>query len=314
MRVLFADSNHSILHETLTAAGFDCNLAWDKSAEELMELMPAYDALVIRSRFRITKELIDRSKNLKCIGRVGAGMENIDVSYATSKNIVCVCAPEGNRDAVGEHALGMLLMLLNKLKKADGEVRKGIWLRAENRGHEIKEKTIGIIGYGNTGSAFARKLSGFECNILAYDKYKTGFSDKYVTESPMEDLFAKCDIVSLHVPLTDETRSLVNRDFLGKFQKPIYLVNTSRGPCLNTADLVDAMKAGNVTGACLDVLEYESTSFEALGKEIPPPLEFLIHSDRVILTPHIAGWTHESNYKMSRIIAEKMIDALKTKS
>jgi D-3-phosphoglycerate dehydrogenase len=315
MRVLFADSNHPILHELLLVAGFECDLYWDKTTAELIELLPLYDALVIRSRFKVTRDLLDKCPRLKCIGRVGAGMENIDVEYASSKKITSLCVPEGNRDAVGEHALGMLLMLLNNLKKADEEVRKGIWLRAENRGHELKGKTVGIIGFGNMGSAFAKKLSGFECRILAYDKYRQGFGDETVTESSLQTLFDESDIVSIHVPLTEETRYIVDLDFINRFKKPIYLINTARGKCLKTEDLVKAMLVNKVKGACLDVLEYESTSFENIpDAEKPEPFNFLIHSDKVVLSPHIAGWTYESNYKMSRLIAEKMIAALALKS
>jgi D-3-phosphoglycerate dehydrogenase len=311
MRILLADSNHPVLHETLLAAGYSCDLYWEKPVEELTALLPQYDALVIRSRFKIDRALIDRCPNLKCIGRVGAGMENIDVEYAVSRNIKCLCVPEGNRDAVGEHALGMLLMLLNNLKKADAEVRTGTWLRAENRGYEIRDKTIGIIGYGNMGSAFAEKLSGLRCTILAYDKYRSGFSNALVTEATMEQLYAEADMVSIHLPLTIETAGLVNEVFIRQFKKPFYLINTSRGKNVDTGALVNALKSGKIKGACLDVLEYESSSFENLEvSRLPPPMQFLIQSDKVILTPHIAGWTHESNYKMSRMTAEKMIAAL----
>lgn len=312
MRILFADSNHPILHETLIDAGFQCDLFWDKSTEELLRILPAYEGLVIRSRFKITKDILDTAVKLKCIGRVGAGMENIDVVYAASKGIRSLCVPEGNRDAVGEHALGMLLMLMNHLRKADAEVRNGIWLRAENRGYEIKDKTVGVIGYGNMGSAFAKKLSGFECRVLAYDKYKTDFGTGYVAESSMQKIFDEADILSIHLPLTLETRHLVNAAFLNQFKKDIFFVNTARGPCVNTADLVEALKSGKVRGACLDVLEYEKISFEGIaGHEMPEPMRYLIHSDKVVLSPHIAGWTHESNYKMSKLIAEKMISVLK---
>ncbi len=312
MKILLADSNHPILNETLTAAGFACDLFWNKSSEELISILPNYDALVIRSKFKITQQILDACSQLKCIGRVGAGMENIDVAYATSKKIICVSAPEGNRDALGEHAIAMLLMLATKLKKADLEVRKGIWLRAENRGFEIKDKTIGIIGYGQMGSSFAKKLIGFDCKILVYDKYLSGFGNELITESTLEGLFDECDIVSLHVPLTKETEYMVNADFINKFKKEIYIINTARGKCLRTEDLVKAIENGKVKGACLDVLEYESVSFEQIeNKEIPAPLNYLINSDKVILSPHIGGWTHESNFKMSKIIAEKMIDVLK---
>jgi D-3-phosphoglycerate dehydrogenase / 2-oxoglutarate reductase len=311
MRILFADSNHAILNELLSAQGVDCDLFWDKPAKDLIELLPAYNALVIRSKFKITKEILDTCPNLKCIGRVGAGMENIDVAYAESKGIACISAPEGNRDAVGEHALGMLLMLLNHLKKADAEVRNGIWLRAENRGYELMGKTVGIIGYGNMGSSFAKKLSGFECNILAYDKYKSGFGNAFVTEATLQTIFDTSDILSIHLPLTKETELMVNETFINKFKKNIYVINTARGKCLKTDDLVRAIKSEKVIGACLDVLEYESVSFENIAKaELPDSFKFLTTSDKVILSPHIAGWTHESNYKMSKAIAEKMIKIL----
>ena len=310
-KILCIDSNHDVLHETLRNHGYHCDLFWDKSKEELITLIPQYDGIVIRSKFKITKEIIDTALNLKCIGRAGAGMENIDVVYANAKGIACVHAPEGNRDAVAEHALGMLLSLLNHLKRADAEVRKGIWRRAENRGYEIKDKTIGIIGYGHMGSAFAQRLRGFGCEVLVYDKYKTGFGNEFIKESTLEDLYEKADILSLHTPLTDETHYLINDAFIQNFKKDIYLINTARGKCLNTADLVKHLKTGKVKGACLDVLEYESVSFENIDiKSLPEPMQYLIQSEQVILTPHIAGWTHESNYKISKILAEKMIEVL----
>ena len=311
-KILCIDSNHNVLHESLIQAGFHCDLFWDKSKEDLMKLIPAYEGIVIRSKFKITKDIIDSAPNLKCIGRVGAGLENIDVEYAKSKGIICVHAPEGNRDAVGEHSLGMLLMLLNNLKRADNEVRHGIWKRAENRGYEISGKTIGIIGYGNMGSAFAKRLQGFDCSILAYDKYKTGFATDFVKEATLNEIYEQADIVSIHLPLTPENQYYINDEFINSFKKNIYIINTARGKCLNTADLVKHMKTGKVPGACLDVLEYESVSFENIDTTtLPEPMQYLLISENVILTPHIAGWTHESNYKMSKIIAEKMIEVLK---
>jgi D-3-phosphoglycerate dehydrogenase len=311
MKILLADSNHSVLHETLQRNGFQCDLFWDKPKEELISLLPSYNGLVIRSKFKLTAELLDTCKNLKCIGRVGAGMENIDVPYAASLGIQCVHVPEGNMDAVGEHALGMLLMLLNNLKKADAEVRKGIWIRAENRGRELKHMTVGIIGYGYMGSSFASKLRGIGCEVLAYDKYKSGFGDKHVQEVNLNTIFEKADVVSLHVPLTAETTYMANRHFFNDFAKPLCVINTARGKCLNTSDLVEAMKSGKVFGACLDVLEYETQSFENIDENhLPEPFQFLIKSEKTILTPHIAGWTHDSNYKMSKLIAEKMTKVL----
>ena len=313
-KILCIDSNHDILHETLMQHGFHCDLFWNKPKEELMKLIPDYDGIVIRSKFKITKEIIDAAPKLRCIGRVGAGMENIDVAYATEKGIACLSAPEGNRDAVGEHAMGMLLMLMNHLKRADNEVRQGIWKRAENRGHEIGGKSIGIIGYGHMGAAFAQRLQGFDCKVLAHDKYKSGFSNGFVTEASLEELYLLADIISIHLPLTSETKDYINDGFLCSFRKNIYVINTARGQCLNTADLVKHLESGKVIGACLDVLEYESLSFEQLdASALPAPMQYLLKSDKVILTPHIAGWTHESNYKMSKVIAEKMIVALSEK-
>ena len=312
MRVLLADSNHPVLHETLQAHGFKCDLFWDKPVAELLKILPDYDALVLRSRFKLTKELLETCTNLKCIGRVGAGMENIDVVYANEKKIICLSAPEGNRDAVGEHTIGMLLMLLNNLKKADAEVRNNIWIRAQNRGYEIAGKTIGIIGYGQMGSSFAKKLKGFDCKILAYDKYKKVLSNEFVNESSLQQIFDEADILSIHVPLTEETRFMINKSFIDQFKKPIYIINTARGKCLKTEDLVQAIETGKVKGACLDVLEYESTSFESFEESnISEAFKYILASDKVLLSPHIAGWTHESNYKMSKIIAEKMIVAFK---
>lgn len=306
-KILCIDSNHPVLHETLANAGFRCDLFWDRPKEELISLIPQYDGIVIRSKFRITKEIIDSAPALKCIGRVGAGMENIDVAYAESRGIACLHAPEGNRDAVAEHAMGMLLCLLNNLKRADAEVRQGIWRRAENRGYEIMDKTIGIIGYGNMGSAFAQRLAGFGCRILAHDKYKKGFGSGSIVEASLDRLFEEADIISLHLPLTPETRYYADADFISRFKKSIYIINTARGQCLDTAGLVAALGSGKVKGACLDVLEYESSSFENLDESaFPEPMQYLVKSDKVLLSPHIAGWTHESNYKMSFIIAEKI--------
>jgi len=304
---LFIDSNHPGLHEELQAKGFVCDLQYTWSKEKIMQELHNYIGVVVRSRLKLDREMIDKGSNLKFIARAGAGMENIDVAYAESKDIKCLSAPEGNRDAVGEHALGMLLMLLNNLKKADTEVRQGVWLREENRGREIQGKTIGILGYGNMGSAFAKRLKGFDCNVIAYDKYKTNYSDEYVKESTMEELFERTDILSLHLPLTDETRYLVNTPFIEKFRKTLYLINTARGQNVKTEDLVQQIKKGKIAGACLDVLEYESLSFEALdASKLPEPFRYLIQSNKVILTPHIAGWTFESHEKIAKALAGKI--------
>lgn len=310
-RILLADENHPILEELLTAAGLECDALWYLSADELKRKLPEYDGLVIRSKFKLTETILKTAARLKCIGRVGAGMENIDVKATNELGIICVSAPEGNRDAVGEHALGMLLMLLNRLKIADAEVRNGIWLRAENRGVELNALTVGIIGYGHMGSAFAQKLKGFGCKILAHDKYKTNFGNEFITEASLQTIYNQADVVSLHVPLTNETTYMINAEFLNQFKKPLYLINTARGKCVNTSDLTAAIENKKVLGACLDVLEYETTSFEQLeASDLPMPFQYLINSDKVILTPHIAGWTHDSNYKMSKLIAERMIEVL----
>jgi len=239
-------------------------------------------------------------------------MESIDIAYAQEKNVSCFNSPEGNRDAVGEQALGMLLSLMNNLNRADRQVRNGEWIREENRGFEIKGKTIAIIGYGNMGSSFARKLKGFEANVIAYDKYKQNYSDEFVQESSWNEIVEKADILSLHVPLTEETRYLINNSLIGKFKKDFWLINTARGPVVNTADLVLALKSGKIKGAALDVIEYEETSFESLSlKNMPAPWKYLVNNDKVILTPHIAGWTEESKEKLATVLAHKIIAFMK---
>ena len=311
-KILFIDSNHARLHEMLMEQGFQCDLFYDKPADELKRLIPQYDGIVLRSKFKITKEIIDSAPNLKCIGRVGAGMENIDVEYAEKKGIICLNSPEGNRDAVAEHALGMLLNLFNNISKANTEVRNGKWLREENRGIELCGKTVGIIGYGNMGIAFAQRSQGFGVKILAYDKYKTNFGNVFVKESTLQEIFEQADVLSLHTPLTEETRYLINDAFIHNFRKNIYIINTARGKSLHTADLVKNIKTGKVLGACLDVLEYEAVSFEGLeNNEMPEAMQYLLKSDKVILTPHIAGWTHESSVKLAEFLAQKIIAALK---
>ncbi len=306
-KILFIDSNHSALHEALEAAGFTCDLQYTWDRKKILQELPAYEGIVIRSRIKIDRELIDHATNLKFIARAGAGMENIDTVYAESKGIRCLNSPEGNRDAVGEHTLGMLLALLNNITKADRELKQGLWRREENRGTEIGGKTIGIIGYGNMGSAFAQRLAGFGATVLANDKYKKNFSDSWAQEVSLEELFEKADVISLHVPLTDGTRYMVNSSFLQKFKKNVYVINTARGKVVKTDDLVEQLKKGKVLGACLDVLEYESASFENLNpEEMPEPLRYIIHSDRVVITPHIAGWSYESHKKIAEALVKKI--------
>jgi D-3-phosphoglycerate dehydrogenase len=310
--ILFLDSVHPALKDELKKLGCHCELDDKSSKKEIEKKIGDYDGIVIRSRIKIDAEFIDKAVKLKFIARAGAGMENIDSEYATKKKIKCINAPEGNRDAVGEHAMGMLLSLLNNLNKADREVRKGKWLREENRGTELMFKTVGIIGYGNMGTAFARRLSSFSVMALAYDKYVKNFGDDFIIEANMESIFEEAEVVSLHVPLTPETEYMVDDKFLSKFKNPIYLINTSRGKVVNTDDLVKNIKSGKVLGACLDVLEYESSSLEKLStKSLPPSLKYLFESDRVILSPHIAGWTFESNQRISLVLAEKIAKILK---
>lgn len=308
MKILFIDSNHPSLHQTLEKAGHVCHLHYDWTKEEIIQNIHLYDGIIIRSKIKITKDILDTATKLKFIARAGAGMENIDVAYAESKGIKCIHAPEGNRDAVGEHALAMLLALFNNVLRADKEVREGKWLREENRGVELMGKTVGIIGYGNMGSAFAERLKGFGVKLLVYDKYKTNFGNECIQESSLERIFDEADIVSLHVPLTAETERMVNDTFINNFKKNIYIINTARGKCLNTDDLVMNLKSGKVLGACLDVLEYEMTSFETLDVTmLPEAFQYLTKSDKVILSPHIAGWTIESHRKIALVLVEKIL-------
>jgi D-3-phosphoglycerate dehydrogenase len=309
VNILFIDSVHPLLQKELEAKGFSCHLKYEWSREKIGEELPNFDGVVIRSRIKLDKELIDKGTKLKFIARAGAGMENIDVPYAESKGIKCLPSAEGNRDAVGEHALGMLLCLFNNICRADRQVRDGIWIREGNRGVELQGKTVGIIGYGNMGSAFAQRLKGFDCTVLAYDKYKKNYSDGFIKESTLETLFEKTDVLSIHLPLTEETKYIIDGPFLENFKKNIYFINTSRGKQVKTDDLVTCMKSGKVLGACIDVLEYESLSFEGLDKsKLPESFGYLTESDRVVLTPHIAGWTHESNEKISATLAKKILE------
>jgi D-3-phosphoglycerate dehydrogenase / 2-oxoglutarate reductase len=306
-KVLFIDTAHTILRDELTKAGYVCDFFPEYDRADFERIIGDYSGIIIRSKIKIDKSIIDKAIKLKFIGRVGSGMESIDIDYAEAKGIVCLNSPEGNRDAVGEHVIGMMLNLLNKISIADRQVREGVWEREGNRGIEIKGKTIGIIGYGNMGSSVAKKLKGFEINVIAYDKYKKDFSDDYVREASLDKLFDESDILSLHVPLTDETRYMVDDSFINRFRKNIYVINSSRGKVVNTADLVKNMKTGKILGAALDVLEYEDTSFEKIDfNTLPEPFQYLKKADNVILTPHIAGWTAESKYKLSMVLADKI--------
>lgn len=307
-KILIIDTCHEILPEKLRNAGFLPDLQTDITQQELYLQIGNYHGLIMRSKYPADKTLLGYAKKLQFIGRIGAGMDNIDLEECKKRNIICLNSPEGNRNAVAEHAMGMLLTMTNNLLKADHQVRQGLWLREENRGIEIAGKTLGIIGFGNMGSAFARKMESFDVRILAYDKYKTAYGTEYVQEATMDQLFEECDILSIHVPLTPETQYLANNLFFNRFKKNILFINTSRGKVVHTSDLVSAMKSGKVTSAALDVLEYEGTSFESLDIAENSDLEYLLNSDKTILSPHIAGWTIESKKKLSEVLAQKIIE------
>jgi len=307
MKVLHLDSNHPLLIKQLNALGFTNHEDYKASKSEIEAKISEYDGMIIRSRFSIDKAFLDAATNLKFIGRVGAGLENIDCDYAQKRGIHLISAPEGNRNAVGEHALGMLLSLFNKLNKADREVRQGQWLREENRGLELDGKTIGLIGYGNMGKAFAKKLKGFDVEVLCHD-IKTGVGDANAKQVILEELKAKVDVLSLHTPQTALTLNMVNSEFINGFKKPFWLINTARGKSVVTEDIVSALKAGQLLGAGLDVLEYEKSSFENLfsSNTIPEAFQYLIESENVLLSPHVAGWTVESNIKLAQTIVDKI--------
>jgi D-3-phosphoglycerate dehydrogenase len=306
MKVLLLDSNHGYLKGGLEKLGHTCDEDFTSSKSDIEKKIHLYQGIVIRSRFNIDKTFIDTASDLKFIARVGAGLENIDIVYARDKGIKLISAPEGNRNAVGEHALGMLLSLLNHLNRADREVRNGIWLRAENRGTELEGKTVGIIGYGNMGKSFAQKLKGFDVKVICFD-ILPNMSDNCATQVTQEQLFKETDVLSLHIPLTNLTKNMVNTSFINSFKKSFYLINTARGKSVVTKDLVTALENGKILGACLDVLEYEKTSFESLfNSDLPETMQYLIASDKVILSPHIAGWTHQSNYKLAKTIVDKV--------
>ena len=309
MKVIFLDSVHPILKERLIAKGYACIDAYMLSEGDCKRAIELADGIVIRSRFTLNEAFLSDAANLKFIARSGAGMENIDEPYCASRNIVLFNAPEGNRNAVGEHALGMLLALLNKLHTADREVRTGKWDREGNRGNELDGKTVGIIGFGNNGKAFAKKLRGFDVKILAYDKYKQNFGDHFVMECTLNAIMENADVISFHIPQNPETLFMANELFFSQLQRAVYVLNLSRGKIIETSALVKAMQQGKVIAAGLDVLEYEKTSFEAFKEEkMPEDLKYLIASDNVILTPHVGGWTAESYFKLSNVLADKILE------
>ncbi|ARN77899.1 hydroxyacid dehydrogenase [Nonlabens spongiae] len=319
MRVLHLDSNHAILAQKLEEAGFENKFDFESPKEQIEQKIDDYDGLTIRSRFPLDRNFLEKAKNLKFIGRVGAGLENIDLEAAEKIGIACYNAPEGNRNAVGEHALGMLLSLFNKLNSADREVKNGFWRREENRGIELEGKTVGLIGYGNMGKSFARKLSGFDCEVIFHD-IRDGLQDEHAKQVSLEQLQDKSDVISLHTPQTPDTIGMINTDFINKCSKPFFLVNTARGKSVLTQDLVMALETEKVLGAALDVLEFEKSSFESFFQfesgenTLPEAFKKLVAMNHVILSPHVAGWTVESKYKLAETIASKIIKNHKPKS
>jgi len=316
LKIIHLDKNHPLLIEQLAAAGFQNDEDYESSKVEIERIVQGYEGVVIRSRFNIDTQFLDAAVNLKFIARVGAGLESINIPYAESKGVYLISAPEGNRNAVGEHTLGMLLALLNKMILTDREVKLGHWKREANRGIELDGKTVGLIGYGNMGKAFAKKLRGFDCEVICYD-IKANVGDENAKQVSLETLKKKTDILSLHTPWTTLTDKMIDAQFIAGFDKPFWLLNTARGKSVVTGHLVSALKNGKILGAGLDVLEYENSSFESLFKsrpielsadhiDLPPALEELLKMDNVILSPHIAGWTVESKIKLAQTIVDKI--------
>ena len=307
INILHIDNNHPVLMKELQNSGFINHEDFISSKAEIIEKIQNYQGIVIRSRFKIDKNFIDKAVNLQFIARVGAGLESIDCEYAKSKNISLIAAPEGNRNAVGEHTLAMLLSLFNNINKASAEVKLGKWSREHNRGHELDGKTIGIVGYGNMGKSFAKKLRGFDAEVLCFDILEN-VGDENAKQVNLAEFQQKCDVVSLHTPFNDSTDKMVNTNFINAFSKPFWFLNTARGNSVVTDDLVTALISKKITGAGLDVLEYEKGSFENLflETEIPAAFQYLINAENVIITPHIAGWTFESHERLAQVIVEKI--------
>ncbi len=305
MRILLLDTNHPLIEQQLSEKGFIFDADYTSGYDEVLEKIHHYEGIIIRSRIPLDKNFLTKASHLKFIARVGAGMENIDIETAEKLGIKLINSPEGNRDSVAEHVVGMLLILMNRLFIASNEVKNGIWKREENRGDELLGKSFGIIGYGNMGKATAKRLSGFGVEVIFHD-ILPNLSDEFATQVSLEELQKRADILSLHTPLTDETHYLIDEDFISKMEKNFYFINTARGKNLKTKALVQAIESGKILGACLDVLEYEKSSFENLEAE-NQDLKYLLDSEKVIVTPHIAGWTHQSKIKLAEIIVNKII-------
>ncbi|SDE84790.1 2-hydroxyacid dehydrogenase [Epilithonimonas hungarica] len=305
MKILQLDKNHPLISEQLTAKGFVVEEDHSSTYDEVLDKIKDYQGIIIRSRIPLDKNFLANASHLKFIARVGAGMENIDIETAEKLGIKLINSPEGNRDSVAEHVVGMLLILMNRLFIASNEVKNGIWRREENRGNELLGKTFGIIGYGNMGKATAKRLSGFGVEVIFHD-ILPNLSDEFATQVSLEELQKRADILSLHIPLTMETHYLIDEVFISKMEKNFYFVNTARGKNLKTKSLVQAIESGKVLGACLDVLEYEKSSFENLETE-NQDLKFLLDSEKVIVTPHIGGWTSQSKIKLAQFIVDKIL-------
>jgi len=304
MKILIIDEMHESIVPLLEEGGHEVHYRPEIEKKEIFEIVGNYEGLIIRSKTPMDRTLLEKAIQLKFIGRAGAGLDNIDLEYLDEKGIQLFHAPEGNRDAVAEHAVGMLLALFNHFGRADQQVRKGIWRREENRGEELAGKTVGIIGYGNMGQAFAKRLSGFEVEVLAYDKYRSGYGDAYAKESTWGEIFEKADILSMHVPLTSETRGFLDMDLLSKFKKPIYFINTSRGEVISFDTLNETLQEKLFKGAVLDVLENEKFSQMTQAQQLS--FEKLAERINVLFTPHVAGWTFQSYEKINKVLVEKI--------
>ena len=305
MKILLLDKNHPLITEQLLAKNFILEEDFTSSYDEVCQKIENYEGVIIRSRIPLDKNFLEKAKNLKFIARVGAGMENIDIPVAEKLGIKLINSPEGNRDSVAEHVVGMLLVLMNRLFIASQEVKNGIWLREENRGDELLGKTVGLIGYGNMGKATAKRLSGFGCKVIFYD-ILPDIGDEFATQVSLEELKEQAEVLSLHIPLTAQTHYMINKQFIEEMKHEFYFVNTARGKNVETKYLVEALKSGKVKGACLDVLEYEKSSFENLEVE-NEDLKYLLHSEKALLTPHIGGWTHQSKEKLAQVIVDKIL-------
>ncbi|WP_250631245.1 2-hydroxyacid dehydrogenase [Rhodoflexus caldus] len=304
-RVLIIDTMHESLLPMLEKAGFAPDYLPQITRAEILDIVGHYQVMIVRSKTPIDAELLGKATQLEVLARAGAGTDQVDMAALQACNIALINAPEGNRDAVGEHAMGMLLALMNKLLQADAQVRQKIWQREANRGYELMGKTVGIIGYGHMGQSFAKRLSGFGCRVLAYDKYKSGFSDTYATEASLEQLWAEAEVLSLHVPLTAATRGWINTDFFNRFAHPIWFVNTARGEIVPLASLREALQSGKLRGACLDVLEQEK--LDKLTPAQAVDFEWLTQQPNVIFSPHVAGWTYESYERINRVLVDKLV-------